>query len=328
MAATAVAVAEVVQGGGDVVVDGNDDAMARVMSAIGRTSLFVAAGRAHESRRSDALFRDVLAEALADAAAAEPDDNVVNVEEHGHVGPHQPHLLAFVATRTRYLDDQMLAALSTEPHPKQIVILGSGMDARPWRLSPPSGVPLPDLAVDVDQAHILDAKSSFLSRLALPLTLARKHVAVPMDLRNPTFHNILSPSPNTLPTLWLMEGLVRFFTADQMDDIVRAAAEVSAPGSVLLVTVPSAEEAHRMGVNVGDNNNNNNDANNGSDPRWRFTCNNPRAWFSRHGWVVTEVKSAKEVREMYGREVVGQVGDGDWVVNKLLFVTCRKEGGE
>eukprot|EP00898_Chlorokybus_atmophyticus_P005276 jgi/Chlat1/574/Chrsp103S01138 len=299
--------------------------MARVMAAIGRTSLSVAAGRAQESRRPDALFRDVLAEALADAAA-ERDEKY---EEEKHVRPDRPYLLAFFATRTRYLDDQILAALAAQPHPQQIVILGSGMDARPWRLSPPSGVPLPDLAIDVDQPDILDAKASFLGRLALPLTLARKHVAVPMDLRNPVFEHILSPSPNTLPTLWLMEGLVRFFTADQVDGIVRAAAEVSAPGSVLLVTVPSREEAQRRGINVGNTHTTTNPTSttdDRTDPQWRFTCDDPRAWFTHHGWVVTEVRSAKEVREMYGRGEMGETGEGDWAVDKLAFLTCRKEG--
>ena len=55
--------------------------------------------------------------------------------------PGQPRKLGWVTLRTRYLDDALLEAFSHyQGKPCQAVLLGAGMDARPWRLRSISSV--------------------------------------------------------------------------------------------------------------------------------------------------------------------------------------------
>lgn len=57
---------------------------------------------------------------------------------HGCAG--RRYCLSRFAMRTKWIDDRTLHAVSRQNQPvRQVVVLGAGMDTRPWRLNLPAG---------------------------------------------------------------------------------------------------------------------------------------------------------------------------------------------
>ena len=96
------------------------------MDSLGATSQWTAAARAKESLRSDRLFFDPYASALAGTEGVRL---LGDMEQAGN-------LSAYLAIRTRFFDD---FALRVAPSLHQIVILAAGMDVRAFRLSMAAG---------------------------------------------------------------------------------------------------------------------------------------------------------------------------------------------
>src|SRR5579883_2210387 len=91
------------------------------MEGVAKTGLWVAAWRADESERADALFHDPFArllageEGFATLRAAEATRGSVSTIE----------------IRTHFFDERLLAA-TTERGLRQVAVLAAGMDARAW----------------------------------------------------------------------------------------------------------------------------------------------------------------------------------------------------
>jgi len=127
------------------------------------TALWVASYRALESRRSDALFHDPLAEILA-----------------GERGPRIARRLQnetvmawAIALRTRIMDELIAAAIAQGV--KLALNLGAGLDARPYRMDLPASLDW----VEVDYPHMVEFKEErlrgatprcHLERISLDLT--------------------------------------------------------------------------------------------------------------------------------------------------------------
>ncbi|MEV0032097.1 SAM-dependent methyltransferase [Nocardia sp. NPDC050793] len=194
------------------------------LSGIGETSLGVAALRAVENQRADRLFEDPYAQRLLDVAGGWAMASVATPAS----GLSFVDLMAGqVAIRTRFLDEVLLDAVGDSC--SQVVLLASGMDARPYRLPWPDGTRL----FEVDFETVLTFK-----RDALRGSGARarcEHVQVAADLR--------ADWPDTLrragfdadvPTIWLAEGILYALSADAADVLLARMTELSAPGSELV----------------------------------------------------------------------------------------------
>ena len=106
--------------------------------SVGATATMVAAARAAATRRAGAVINDPFAEALVRAvginaftriAASELDA----AEARGSVG--FPRMIDTFAARTRFYDNYFAEA--GQAGVRQVVIVGSGLDTRPYRLSWP-----------------------------------------------------------------------------------------------------------------------------------------------------------------------------------------------
>src|ERR1700733_11698145 len=113
--------------------------------AVAATRLLVAAMRAEESARDDALFRDPFAERLAG-----DDGRQLLAEATAETG--QPS--APIVVRTRLYDEALLRVGAS-----QAVILAAGMDARCYRLPWPDGTTV----FEVDQPHVIAIKDERLA---------------------------------------------------------------------------------------------------------------------------------------------------------------------
>jgi methyltransferase (TIGR00027 family) len=193
--------------------------MDNTKQAIAATGLLVAAMRAEETARDDALFSDPFAEQLAG-------DEGRQLLAEAAADTEQPS--AAIVVRTRFLDEALLRAQADGI--SQVVILAAGMDARAFRLPWRSGTTI----YEVDQPHIIETKDRRLGgehprceRVAVGVDLADDW---PKVLQSQGF----TPSAKTV---WLVEGLLQYIAASDVDRLFARVDELSAPGSVLLYDV-------------------------------------------------------------------------------------------
>ena len=116
--------------------------------AVAATGLLVAAMRAEESVRDDALFHDPFAERLAG-----DDGRRLLAESSSETG--QPS--APIVVRTRLFDEALLGAHADGV--SQVVIVAAGIDARSFRLPWPGGVTV----YEVDQPQVIAIKEERLA---------------------------------------------------------------------------------------------------------------------------------------------------------------------
>ena len=184
--------------------------------AVAATGLLVAAMRAEESARADALFHDPFAQRLAGE-----DGRRLLAEATAETG--QPS--APIVVRTRLYDEALLRAGAS-----QAVILAAGMDARSYRLPWPHGTTV----FEVDQPHVIAIKDE---RLAGEKPRCRR-VAVGVDLADDWPKALEARGFNReAPTVWTIEGLLQYLVDSDVDRLFARVDGLSAPGSVLLFDV-------------------------------------------------------------------------------------------
>lgn len=132
---------------------------------ISDTARWVAAYRAMETARPDAIFRDPFADRLAGQRGQEIVDDM----------PHGRAYAWPMIVRTAVFDEMILEAVQNRKA-DLVINLAAGLDARPWRLPLPSSLHW----VDVDLPGILNYKTETLKSEA-PLC---RYEAITLDLRD------------------------------------------------------------------------------------------------------------------------------------------------
>ena len=203
------------------------------MDGVASTAVAVAAGRALESSRPDALVRDPWAAVLVERAGVQftfperwPDDPL-------SVEPFEQSLLIgslYVGLRTRFIDDQVAAAGL-----RQVVILGSGLDTRAWRLDWPVGT----VVFELDAPEIIDFVSSVMEGEVASCT----RIPIAADVTAPWASRIVANGfrPDA-PTTWVMEGLLPYLSAADQSALLDDLTALSAPGSHAVIERATAIE--------------------------------------------------------------------------------------
>ncbi|MFE1555156.1 SAM-dependent methyltransferase [Streptomyces sp. NPDC058734] len=194
---------------------------------VGRTALLVAAARAIETHRPDALARDPLAGHFVRAAPVSAGWPVhPDQVPDGAADPLWGRLGRYFGLRTRVLDDHLLR--SARAGARQVVLMGAGLDTRAFRLDWPA-----DCTVhEIDTEQVLAFKHEVLEHTGARPTAARR--TIPADLRGDwTGALIRAGFDPTAPTAWLAEGLLLYLPADAERRLVARVHALSAPGSTL-----------------------------------------------------------------------------------------------
>ncbi|WP_367130782.1 MULTISPECIES: SAM-dependent methyltransferase [Streptomyces] len=248
------------------------------METVSYTSQWTAAARALESERSDALFVDPLARALAEPKGFEL------LDHYGGGG-----LVEFVAVRTRYLDDAINDAVKKGI--RQVVLIAAGMDTRAYRLSLPDDVTV----YEVDHQALIDEKEKRLAQLGSPaptVTLQR----VGADLAGDWSASLRAAGfDTTLPTLWIPEALLFFLTEEQSATLMRTFAANSAPGSQVAVDILSKALLRSPATQIFLSS-----LNEDGIP-WLFGTDEPEEFMAGTGWTVRELKEPGEPGAGEGR---------------------------
>ncbi|MER7666891.1 SAM-dependent methyltransferase [Kitasatospora sp. NPDC096128] len=208
------------------------------------TALLVAAARAVETHRPDALARDRYAEHFVRAAPAaahwplHPRD-----VPDGEADPLWGRLGRYLALRTRALDDQLLRA--GQLGARQVVLLGAGLDARAYRLDWPAHCTL----YEIDRPEVLAFKQRVLDGIEARPT-APHRVTLGADLRTDWAEALTGAGfrPDR-PTAWLAEGLLPHLPAAAERELFATVDRLSAPGSTLAYEAKTGTESAAVRAN-------------------------------------------------------------------------------
>lgn len=204
-----------------------------VDAGVGLTALLVAAARAIETHRPDSLARDAYAEHFVRAApaCAHWPGRIEEVPD-GDDDPLWGRFARYFGLRTRVLDDFLLTSVRTGP--RQVVLLGAGLDTRAFRLDWPAGCSV----FEVDRASVLAFKQHVLTNLSPTRNLSTapkvKRVLVPVDLRADWVDALTTAGFDPgAPSVWLAEGLLFYLPAPAETHLIDTVDRLTTGGSAL-----------------------------------------------------------------------------------------------
>jgi methyltransferase (TIGR00027 family) len=231
-------------------------------SSVGATATMVAAARALASVEPNPIIIDPFAAPLVRAVGLDfftrlLDGAVVPSETYSEAGEGAERDLQLetdsIAVRTRFFDEFFLNA--ARDGIRQSVILAAGLDARPYRLSWPSG----SVVYEVDQPKVIEFKSATMSALSAAPAADRRTVSIdlredwPAALRRSGFDD-------SKPTAWSAEGLLMYLPPEAQDRLFDNITALSAPASLLateyhpdsgVAMSERAQEFNQRWVNLG-----------------------------------------------------------------------------
>jgi methyltransferase (TIGR00027 family) len=225
------------------------------MNAISASSRWIAAARAIESARADALFQDPYAAALA-----------------GDADPHRQAYNPYLSIRTRFFDDALFAAVLAG-RLTQVVLLGAGMDTRAFRFDWN-----PDLKwFEIDQDEVLEPKQAILdSHGSLPRC---KRITVPIDLKHDWTTALMQAGfDRNRPAAFLVEGVLIYLKPRAAKSLLKSLSAIAAPGSWLGTDIASADflkESSRRSLLARLRK---------DGCAWRFGVNDAPSFVERFGW--------------------------------------------
>jgi methyltransferase (TIGR00027 family) len=298
-----------------------------ITESVGATALGVAAARAAETARPDALIRDDYAYLLTASAGpawaqmASGDDEWLRYDEQAR----RQHEMArnYQAVRTHYFDGYFNAAVRAGI--RQVVILAAGLDSRAYRLDWPAGTTV----FEIDQPKVLGYKTSTLdAHGAVPKA---RRVPVAVDLRDDWPVALLAAGFDPAqPTAWLGEGLLPYLPGDAQDRLFDLVTAQSAAGSRVAVEAFNLHPSHysskkravrrertaqlreRLGLDL--------------DVDILMYTDDERAdaaeWLAGHGWRVDAIPSAEEMKRL-GRPATEDLAEE---AMDSVFLHARLEG--
>jgi len=270
------------------------------MPSVIETARWAAAQRARESERSDRLFFDPLAAALAG------EEGLAALQLSQKYNPRHEDTANYISIRIRFFDD--IAQEGAARGIRQIVLPAAGMDARAYRLSWPDGTSFYEL----DHPELLAIKEKILHGQTLASKCRR--VTVGADLKEDWARLVLdSGFTSSERSIWLIEGLFYYLEEPAVNHVLGEVSSLAAPGSVLvtdlvsksLLTSPWMQPALKAMEERG--------------MGWRFGTDDPAALFAGHGWDTDIKQPGKEGARYDPQRFASQTGDSGG-----FFVVARR----
>ncbi len=270
-----------------------------IATSVGSTAVMVAAARAVETDRTDALIRDPYAKLLVSQAGTGVWESMLDDSLLAKVESIDPegaavlqHMRSYQAVRTHFFDAHFTAAVAAGI--RQVVILASGLDSRAYRLDWPAGTTV----YEIDQPQVIEFKTSTLADLGATPGAELRTIAI--DLRDDWPSALRAGGFDVdQPTAWSAEGLLPYLPSEAQDRLFDNITALSAPGSQLAtehVANPNAfshkhvqsisERWRRVGFNL-----------NAADLFYIGERSIVADYLTEHGWQV----NAHPAEELYAR---------------------------
>jgi methyltransferase (TIGR00027 family) len=234
---------------------------AELVTNVSDTARWVAAFRAAESARPDALFHDPLADRVAG-------------ERGRAIAAHTPRLMLngwSLVTRTKLIDDLILKTIAQGCD--RVVNMAAGMDTRPYRLDLPSEFSW----IEADLPELVAEKNELLNGESPRCALTR----TPVDLADPEVRGqfLDEALAGAQRALVLTEGLI-YYLSD--DDVVGLAAALARPEIAWwALDVNNQAIVKRMGRAT---------TKLLANAPWQFGPVDPLRFFADLGWTADEVE--------------------------------------
>ncbi|MEU8344389.1 class I SAM-dependent methyltransferase [Spirillospora sp. NPDC048832] len=217
-----------------------------------RTAVFVCQGRAvADGRVAEGRFSDPVARRLLRPEELEPVDAARDETAAGRAGGRERWAVEsvracaeVVVPRTVLIDEAVAAAVKGQDG-MQVVLLGAGLDGRPWRLPALEGATVfcvDHPATQADARERADGLTPVAGRL----------VFAPVDLTTEPLDAALEAAGHDreAPTVWVWEGVVPYLRKAEVAATATAVAQRSAPGSVLVVNYQAPSLTATLGRGV------------------------------------------------------------------------------
>jgi methyltransferase (TIGR00027 family) len=211
-----------------------------ITNGVGATALGMAAARAHETAKAQPLFSDPYARIFLDEAIRAGGDRPSATPQQLLDGSdpqfeaRKRALMDYAASRTAYFDRFFVQANAEEV--RQVVVLGAGLDSRPWRLPWIPGT----VVYEIDQPQVLEFKINTL--WTHNVGPACEYRPVPIDLRSEwpkaLKDNGFDP---TKSSAWSAEGLLSYLPSAARLSLFDRIHACSAPGSRIAIETASTK---------------------------------------------------------------------------------------
>ncbi|MFD4759234.1 SAM-dependent methyltransferase [Streptomyces sp. NPDC058439] len=254
-------------------------------TGVGLTALCTAGERGAESRRPDRLFEDRGAQALMEVVGRTPR---TPGPPDGRLPKSRALAVDFVALRTRFFDDELRAASA---RCGQVVLLGSGLDSRAFRLDWARDT----VVYELDRRDVLLFKHGIVARSGQEPRCTR--VEVGADLRGDWPGALRAAGFNPWrPTVWGVEELLPYFDRAENDRLLSRITAMSAAGSRLVAD--HFDEALQRSVRFSAMT----EVRGAVGAVWRSALEVPDGWLVPHGWTCG-LTNPVELAGRSGREV-------------------------
>jgi methyltransferase (TIGR00027 family) len=235
------------------------------LGTLALSAWWTAGARAVESRRIDRLFDDPWAAFLIG-------ERYVDSLSEQRLTRSEVGAADLYAVVTRFFDD-FLVHVTTDCGVRQVVLLASGLDTRPFRLTWPPGTEL----FELEQPALLTYKDVRLAYAGAAANCVRHGVSV--DLTRPWEDSLRAAGfDSSTPSVWLLEGFLYFLAETAVLNLLAAITALAAPASWIGLDVvnkgmlDSTETRHW------------NESMTASGVPWLFSCDEPEALLARFGW--------------------------------------------
>eukprot|EP00931_Biecheleriopsis_adriatica_P117652 TRINITY_DN93152_c0_g1_i1.p1 TRINITY_DN93152_c0_g1~~TRINITY_DN93152_c0_g1_i1.p1 ORF type:complete len:302 (+),score=39.47 TRINITY_DN93152_c0_g1_i1:33-908(+) len=207
-----------------------DDKGDAELSKVAFSSRWVAAERAMESARQDALFHDPFAEALGGESGRKMSIDVEPTMA-GLAGGWAEWHRTWVAVRTRAIDDRVADFARTTGGRFQLVNVGAGLDTRAMRLESLRGC---RACFEVDVPEVNTAKETAFCALNASALCPRISVSADLCTEGLLSRALLAAGlDKTCPTFWLIEGVTMYLQPSVNISVFTQMRALSCAGSFL-----------------------------------------------------------------------------------------------
>lgn len=253
------------------------------------TSRWIAAYRAQETARPDAVFKDPLAERLASSRGM----------EMIRVTPNTNNMAFAMVIRTTAIDKLIQATIDLGID--TVINLGAGLDTRPYRMPLPSTLKW----IEVDFPHLIEYKNEVLKNEKPVCSLQR--IAADLSIEMERLKLFIHLDNSTQKALIITEGVIPYLTNDQ-------AAQLSKD----LHAMPHFQYWIQDYRNGGYNRNKHTESLQKMvrNTPFLFTEADPVTFFSRHGWRVVQNIFLLDEADRIGRRLPMKF---TWSVMMRLF---------
>jgi len=288
-----------------------------ITTSVGSTALFVAAARALEAQKPDAVAVDPFAEIFCRAVGGQWADVLDGAApEHALKSEFGADFVNFQGVRTKYFDTYFTKAAAAGV--RQIVLLAAGLDSRAYRLDWPAET----VVFELDQPQVLDFKRATLA--GVRPTANRREVAV--DLRGDWPRALLERGfdPSS-PSAWIAEGLLIYLPATAQVALFAGIDALSAAGSHVAVEEAVPMDAAVFAAKQQEEQRGDGSARGG--PFFLLVYNEqhePAAqWFGVRGWT-SDMTPLPDYLRAHGRPVPSPESDAGAMTGTISLVSAIK----